>query len=250
MRCRRSALGVGRRAVQLGLEVVRRAGLSGEERLREPATLAAMYGDNARAFFALKRELDPGCVLRNEFLARIFGDLLPRRAPRGSPDRPRGRRRSGAPVSPGELVRRSSRAAPCACGACAGRRGPRPRRAARPRRRSGRSSRGQARRRCRPRGPGPGRPGRARAGPGPWSRARSGRARAGPGPWSRARSGRARAGPAARLRGDDLGPRGGGERARVAAAGLRGAGQAVGPGLHAGPVLDAGDAGQDACGPR
>ena len=51
----------------------------------EPATLAEMYGDNARAFFALKRELDPGCVLRNEFLERIFGDLLPPACAEGTP---------------------------------------------------------------------------------------------------------------------------------------------------------------------
>ena len=40
------------------------------------ATLRAMYGDNARDFFDLKRELDPGCMLRNEFLERTFGDYL------------------------------------------------------------------------------------------------------------------------------------------------------------------------------
>ena len=51
----------------------------------DPATLAAMYGDNARAFFALKRELDPGCVLRNEFLERTFGDLLPPACAEGTP---------------------------------------------------------------------------------------------------------------------------------------------------------------------
>ena len=44
-----------------------------------------MYGDNARAFFALKRELDPGCLLCNEFLARIFGDLLPPACAGGAP---------------------------------------------------------------------------------------------------------------------------------------------------------------------
>ncbi len=51
----------------------------------DPATLAEMYGDNARAFFALKRELDPGCVLRNEFLERTFGDLLPPACAEGPP---------------------------------------------------------------------------------------------------------------------------------------------------------------------
>jgi len=44
-----------------------------------------MYGDNARAFFALKRELDPGCLLCNEFLSRIFGDLLPPACAGGTP---------------------------------------------------------------------------------------------------------------------------------------------------------------------
>ena len=38
-----------------------------------PATLDAMYGDNAREFFTLKRRLDPGGLLRNEFLERTFG---------------------------------------------------------------------------------------------------------------------------------------------------------------------------------
>lgn len=42
------------------------------------STLAAMYGDNAVEFFRLKRELDPGGVLRNDFLERTFGDLLER----------------------------------------------------------------------------------------------------------------------------------------------------------------------------
>lgn len=39
-------------------------------------TLAAMYGDNAADFFALKRELDPHLVLRNAFLERTFPALL------------------------------------------------------------------------------------------------------------------------------------------------------------------------------
>ena len=42
----------------------------------EQETLAAMYGDNAIEFFRLKRELDPGGILRNEFLERTFGGLL------------------------------------------------------------------------------------------------------------------------------------------------------------------------------
>jgi decaprenylphospho-beta-D-ribofuranose 2-oxidase len=41
-------------------------------------TLAAMYGDHAVEFFRLKGELDPGGVLRNDFLERTFGDLLER----------------------------------------------------------------------------------------------------------------------------------------------------------------------------
>jgi decaprenylphospho-beta-D-ribofuranose 2-oxidase len=42
----------------------------------KPTTLAAMYGDLAVEFFRLKRELDPGEVLRDDFLERTFGDLL------------------------------------------------------------------------------------------------------------------------------------------------------------------------------
>jgi FAD/FMN-containing dehydrogenase len=38
-------------------------------------TLAAMYRNNAKEFFRLKRELDPAGVLRNDFLKRTFGDL-------------------------------------------------------------------------------------------------------------------------------------------------------------------------------
>jgi len=41
-------------------------------------TLEAMYGDYAVEFFRLKRELDPGGVLRDPFLERTFGDLLER----------------------------------------------------------------------------------------------------------------------------------------------------------------------------
>lgn len=39
-------------------------------------TLRAMYGANAVDFFALKRELDPDLVLRNDFLERTFGELF------------------------------------------------------------------------------------------------------------------------------------------------------------------------------
>jgi decaprenylphospho-beta-D-ribofuranose 2-oxidase len=39
-------------------------------------TLAKMYGDHAAEFVHLKRELDPGDLLRNDFLERTFGDLL------------------------------------------------------------------------------------------------------------------------------------------------------------------------------
>jgi decaprenylphospho-beta-D-ribofuranose 2-oxidase len=39
-------------------------------------TLAEMYGDSARRFFALKRELDPAAILRNDFLERTFGELV------------------------------------------------------------------------------------------------------------------------------------------------------------------------------
>lgn len=41
-------------------------------------TLEAMYGDYAVEFFRLKRELDPGGLLRDPFLERTFGDLLER----------------------------------------------------------------------------------------------------------------------------------------------------------------------------
>jgi decaprenylphospho-beta-D-ribofuranose 2-oxidase len=44
----------------------------------QQSTLAAMYGDNAVEFFRLKRELDPGSILRNDFLERTFADLLDR----------------------------------------------------------------------------------------------------------------------------------------------------------------------------
>jgi decaprenylphospho-beta-D-ribofuranose 2-oxidase len=40
--------------------------------------LAAMYGDPAVRFFHLKRELDPGGILRDPFLDRTFGELLER----------------------------------------------------------------------------------------------------------------------------------------------------------------------------
>jgi decaprenylphospho-beta-D-ribofuranose 2-oxidase len=39
-------------------------------------TLAKMYGKNAAEFFAIKRELDPDGLLRNEFLERTFGGLV------------------------------------------------------------------------------------------------------------------------------------------------------------------------------
>ena len=38
----------------------------------DPEDLSAMYGEGAKAFFALKRRLDPTGVLRNEFLERTF----------------------------------------------------------------------------------------------------------------------------------------------------------------------------------
>jgi decaprenylphospho-beta-D-ribofuranose 2-oxidase len=38
-------------------------------------TLAEMYGDSAKRFFALKDELDPAGILRNDFLDRTFGEL-------------------------------------------------------------------------------------------------------------------------------------------------------------------------------
>ncbi len=47
-------------------------------------TLAAMYGDHAVEFFRLKRELDPGGVLRNDFLERTFGGLLEAAGPDSS----------------------------------------------------------------------------------------------------------------------------------------------------------------------
>jgi decaprenylphospho-beta-D-ribofuranose 2-oxidase len=39
-------------------------------------TLAAMYAESAERFFALKRELDPAGMLRNDFLERTFGELV------------------------------------------------------------------------------------------------------------------------------------------------------------------------------
>jgi FAD/FMN-containing dehydrogenase len=36
-------------------------------------TLAEMYGESAQRFFALKRELDPAGIFRNDFLERTFG---------------------------------------------------------------------------------------------------------------------------------------------------------------------------------
>jgi decaprenylphospho-beta-D-ribofuranose 2-oxidase len=42
----------------------------------ERKTLAKMYGDNAIEFVRLKRELDPGGVMRNDFLDRTLGDVL------------------------------------------------------------------------------------------------------------------------------------------------------------------------------
>ncbi len=44
-------------------------------------TLRAMYGSNAERFFALKRELDPGGLLCNDFLMRTFGELYRRTYP-------------------------------------------------------------------------------------------------------------------------------------------------------------------------
>ena len=43
-------------------------------------TLIAMYGKNAKRFFELKAELDPGAILCNAFLERTFGKLLVRPA--------------------------------------------------------------------------------------------------------------------------------------------------------------------------
>jgi FAD/FMN-containing dehydrogenase len=37
-------------------------------------TLAEMYGESAERFFALKRELDPAGILRNDFLERTLGE--------------------------------------------------------------------------------------------------------------------------------------------------------------------------------
>jgi decaprenylphospho-beta-D-ribofuranose 2-oxidase len=42
----------------------------------ETGTLRKMYGDHAVGFFELKRELDPGGVLRDEFMERIFGEVV------------------------------------------------------------------------------------------------------------------------------------------------------------------------------
>ena len=42
----------------------------------KPATLESMYGNGARELFRLKRQLDPDCLLCNEFLERIFPVLM------------------------------------------------------------------------------------------------------------------------------------------------------------------------------
>jgi FAD/FMN-containing dehydrogenase len=42
-----------------------------------PATLVSMYGGGARGFFRLKATVDPDCTLRNDWLERTFGPLLP-----------------------------------------------------------------------------------------------------------------------------------------------------------------------------
>ena len=42
----------------------------------KPAVLKEMYGEDARRFFALKREVDPAGILRNGFLEGTFGDAL------------------------------------------------------------------------------------------------------------------------------------------------------------------------------
>ena len=39
-------------------------------------TLAKMYGEGAERFFALKSELDPAGILRNDFLERTLGELV------------------------------------------------------------------------------------------------------------------------------------------------------------------------------
>jgi decaprenylphospho-beta-D-ribofuranose 2-oxidase len=42
-----------------------------------PATLVSMYGSGAVEFFGLKATVDPDCLLRNAWLERTFGPLLP-----------------------------------------------------------------------------------------------------------------------------------------------------------------------------
>ncbi|MEA2307178.1 MAG: decaprenylphospho-beta-D-ribofuranose 2-oxidase [Solirubrobacteraceae bacterium] len=42
-----------------------------------PATLVSMYGSGAVEFFQLKATVDPDCILRNAWLERTFGPLLP-----------------------------------------------------------------------------------------------------------------------------------------------------------------------------
>jgi hypothetical protein len=43
----------------------------------QPATLVSMYGGGAIQFFQLKATVDPDCILRNAWLERTFGPLLP-----------------------------------------------------------------------------------------------------------------------------------------------------------------------------
>ncbi len=57
-------------------------------------TLESMYDKGAKKFFRLKAKLDPDCLLRNEFLERLFPTLMSSAGPPGSPPPP------GPPGSP------------------------------------------------------------------------------------------------------------------------------------------------------
>jgi decaprenylphospho-beta-D-ribofuranose 2-oxidase len=63
----------------------------------KPATLEKMYCDGADEFFLLKARLDPHCLLRNEFLKRLFPARMSPAGPPGA---------SGAPGPPGPSGRR------------------------------------------------------------------------------------------------------------------------------------------------
>jgi hypothetical protein len=67
----------------------------------KPATLENMYCDGADEFFLLKAQLDPDCLLRNEFLKRLFPTRMGPAAPPGPSSPPGPPAPSGPPGPPG-----------------------------------------------------------------------------------------------------------------------------------------------------